>query len=112
MSADESRSITLVGGRQARLVYTLIVCGHCEEFLTDFAFSTDCFIHAFSSCRSMHRRKWITKFGSGGPAWDKGCDPTLPPREHNREALFNVYEVPLLCGEHLLFYAVRIIPNC
>ncbi|CAN0392599.1 unnamed protein product [Pylaiella littoralis] len=40
----------------------------------------------------MALRKWITKFGSGGPAWDKGCDPTLPPREHNREALFNVYE--------------------
>lgn len=39
------------------------------------------------------RRQWITKHGSGGPAWDKSCDRTLPPREHNREALFNVYEV-------------------
>ena len=39
------------------------------------------------------RRRWISKFGSGGPAWDKRCDPTLPPREYNREALFNVYEV-------------------
>ncbi|CAM9591178.1 unnamed protein product [Scytosiphon promiscuus] len=37
-------------------------------------------------------RKWITDFGSGGPAWDKGCDPTLPPRQHNRDVLFNVYE--------------------
>ncbi|CAM9218430.1 unnamed protein product [Scytosiphon promiscuus] len=37
-------------------------------------------------------RKWITDYGSGGPVWDKGCDPTLPPREHNRDVLFNVYE--------------------
>ncbi|CAN0533679.1 unnamed protein product, partial [Scytosiphon promiscuus] len=36
-------------------------------------------------------RRWITDFGSGGPAWDQGCDPALPPRQHNREKLFNVY---------------------
>ncbi|CAN0003370.1 unnamed protein product [Scytosiphon promiscuus] len=37
-------------------------------------------------------RRWITDFGSGGPAWDQGCDPALPPRQRNREKLFNVYE--------------------
>eukprot|EP00752_Nemacystus_decipiens_P010518 g9366.t1 len=37
-------------------------------------------------------RQWIAKYGSGGPTWDKGCNPTLPPREHNREVLFNVWE--------------------
>lgn len=35
----------------------------------------------------------MTKFGSGGPAWDKGCDPALPPRDHGRKDLFNTYEV-------------------
>lgn len=25
--------------------------------------------------------------------WADGCNPTLPPREHRREDLFNVYEV-------------------
>lgn len=39
------------------------------------------------------RREWITKFASGGPKWVKGCDPAMPPREHDRDALFNVYEV-------------------
>ncbi|CAM9456628.1 unnamed protein product [Ectocarpus sp. 12 AP-2014] len=38
------------------------------------------------------RRKWIATHGSGGPAWDKDCDPTLPEREHHREALFDYYE--------------------
>ncbi|CAM9115130.1 unnamed protein product [Ectocarpus fasciculatus] len=40
----------------------------------------------------MAVRKWIAKHGSGGPAWDKDCDTTLPEREHNREALFDFYE--------------------
>ncbi|CAM9136641.1 unnamed protein product [Sphacelaria rigidula] len=37
-------------------------------------------------------RRWITTFGSGGPAWDASCDKTLPPRVTNRNELFNVYE--------------------
>lgn len=59
------------------------------------------------------RRQWITKYGGGGPAWDKGCDPTLPPREHNREVLFNVWEVfgPQHCsrsyGSHRPFWTLQ-----
>ncbi|CAM9952884.1 unnamed protein product [Ectocarpus sp. 4 AP-2014] len=40
----------------------------------------------------MAVRKWIATHGSGGPAWDEDCDPTLPEREHNREVLFDYYE--------------------
>lgn len=35
----------------------------------------------------------MTKFASGGPVWAPGVDPTLPPREHRREVLYNIYEV-------------------
>lgn len=56
----------------------------------------EAFVHGSFFTRFMIilcRRRWIAKFGAGGPAWDKGCDPALPQREHNRDALFNVYEV-------------------
>lgn len=32
-------------------------------------------------------------FASGGPVWPQGCDVALPPREHNRDVLYNLYEV-------------------
>lgn len=50
-------------------------------------------VSLFLAVSSFCRRRWITQFGSGGPAWDKGCNPSLPPRQHNRDELFNVYEV-------------------
>ncbi|CAN0379021.1 unnamed protein product, partial [Ectocarpus sp. 12 AP-2014] len=51
------------------------------------------FVPAAADRAVLALRQWITKQGSGGPAWDKNYDRTLPPRERNREALFNVYEV-------------------
>ncbi len=39
------------------------------------------------------RKQWITKFGGGGPAWDKNCDQTLPPRDFKKELVFNTYDV-------------------
>ncbi|CAM9176121.1 unnamed protein product [Ectocarpus sp. 13 AM-2016] len=50
------------------------------------------FVPAAADRAVLALRQWITKHGSGGPAWDKNCNRTLPPRERNREALFNVYE--------------------
>ena len=39
-------------------------------------------------------------FALGGPVWPEGYDATLPPREHNRDALYDIYEVSraILCG--------------
>lgn len=39
------------------------------------------------------RRKWMDVFAFGGPVWPEGYNATLPPREHNRDALYDIYEV-------------------
>lgn len=44
-------------------------------------------------CALVSRRKWIATHGSGGPAWDAGCNAALPPREYSRDALFDVFNV-------------------
>ncbi|CAM9724008.1 unnamed protein product [Pylaiella littoralis] len=75
----------------------LVFLHHQEKILASAGYDSSTygravFVPAAADRGVMALRKWITKFGSGGPAWDKGCDPTLPPREHNHEALFNVYQ--------------------
>ncbi|CAN0533005.1 unnamed protein product, partial [Scytosiphon promiscuus] len=42
----------------------------------------------------VSRRNWIQHIGSGGPAWSKGCDTAMPPRELNRDLLLDAYQVP------------------
>ncbi|CAM9184538.1 unnamed protein product [Scytosiphon promiscuus] len=37
-------------------------------------------------------RKWIAKFGSGGPPWEEGCDTSMPPREQNPEIICDIYQ--------------------
>lgn len=37
-------------------------------------------------------RNWIQHIGSGGPAWSKGCDTAMPPRELNRDLLLDAYQ--------------------
>lgn len=46
--------------------------------------------------RGVTRRRWIKEIASGGPTWSEGCDTAMPPRERNRDELFNVHEVPAL----------------
>lgn len=41
----------------------------------------------------ISRRKWMDVFAHGGPVWPEGYDTALPPREHNRDALYDIYEV-------------------
>lgn len=50
-------------------------------------------LHQPASLCGVSRRKWIKQIASGGPAWSEGCDTALPPREHNRDVLFDVYRV-------------------
>ncbi|CAM9591100.1 unnamed protein product [Scytosiphon promiscuus] len=75
----------------------MVFLHHQEKILTSAGYDSSTYGNAVFVPTKADRavvalRKWITDFGSGGPAWDKGCDPTLPPREHNRDVLFNVYE--------------------
>lgn len=44
-------------------------------------------------CEIYFRRKWIKKFGSGGPPWPKGLDTSLPPRQENPDVMWDIYEV-------------------
>ncbi|CAM9255533.1 unnamed protein product, partial [Hapterophycus canaliculatus] len=37
-------------------------------------------------------RKWIARFGSGGPPWAEGCDTSMPPREQNPEVIWDIYQ--------------------
>eukprot|EP00903_Cladosiphon_okamuranus_P017658 g16261.t1 len=37
-------------------------------------------------------RKWLNKFGSGGPPWPEGCETSLPPREHNDDIICDTYQ--------------------
>ena len=43
------------------------------------------------ACAAKCRRKWMDVFALGGPVWAEGCNTTLPPREHNRDALYDIY---------------------
>lgn len=45
------------------------------------------------ACAVISRRKWMDVFAHGGPVWPEGYDTALPPREHNRDALYDIYEV-------------------
>eukprot|EP00752_Nemacystus_decipiens_P010524 g9372.t1 len=79
------------------LYQDLIFLHHQEKILASGGYDSSTYSQAVYVPTAADRavmalRQWIAKFGSGGPAWDKGCDPALPPREYNREALFNVYE--------------------
>eukprot|EP00903_Cladosiphon_okamuranus_P022582 g20777.t1 len=73
----------------------LVFLHHQEKILASAGYDSSTyneavFVPAAADRSVMALRQWITKFGSGGPTWF--CDPTLPPREHNREVLFNTWE--------------------
>ncbi len=36
-------------------------------------------------------RQWLEYRAGGGVAWDKSCDPSLPPPEYNKDKLFDVW---------------------
>jgi len=36
-------------------------------------------------------RQWLEYRAGGGVAWDESCDPTLPPAEHDKDKLFDVW---------------------
>lgn len=35
----------------------------------------------------------MSRFSNGGPSFAEGCDPALPPRDHKRDVMFDVYNV-------------------
>ncbi|CAN0162824.1 unnamed protein product [Ectocarpus sp. 12 AP-2014] len=46
-----------------------------------------------TSDKGIHTlRKWIKKFGSGGPPWPKGYDTSLPSRHDNPDVMWDIYE--------------------
>ncbi|CAM9919816.1 unnamed protein product [Ectocarpus sp. 12 AP-2014] len=69
---------------------TLASVGHDSTRISSY--SNAVYTPAPADRAVMAVRKWIATHGSGGPAWDKDCDPALPEREHNRKVLFDYYE--------------------
>eukprot|EP00904_Undaria_pinnatifida_P002163 jgi/Undpi1/11948/HiC_scaffold_4.g01647.m1 len=55
-------------------------------------FTKGIFVPAEADVGVVTLKKWIREIASGGPAWAKGCDTTLPSRELKRDVLFDVYE--------------------